>query len=325
MHDLESLEQVARLGCADLASWLRQGALGWGRGASQQERLDAFSPVILFAHLPEEAAGGTLADELISTFDGDTRMPSEAVIVTLERWSIIQDGARGAAILVQVATELAAPRLRDGLDALINKEEWGLAEPDLRLGSVIATAACERLSRRDAEQIGIDARRSRVISAEDAARIMSYICRGRLTRVVELAASLRLYDGGETASNVAASLLLRHDPDEIDLALRPKMDGEAQRRARDWLASSLAGFKPATPSRRPWRIKAPKAPTSVKESLRSIEQRLGSSFPSVRWEDLAARGTASIFDSKEDIDPNLDSTVEANVYNIEARKNARRR
>ncbi len=321
--EIESFDDLATLGLPELTGWLRQGSLTWSSELDARKRLRAFNPATLFAHIPDEGAGVTLADELCVAFDGETQIPGEAAVLALEGWSLPHDGSVGAALLIQLAAELGASRLRDGLDTLINRPAPGSVELNIRLSGAIGIAACERLSRAVAEAVGVDARRAGLISADDAAKILVYVCRGRLDRLVTVAAAMRLPDRDWEGMKILAPLFRVHDRDEALRFLSEQSITAPQKAARDWVVEALSAFELPKPNPRRWRQRLAQTP-GVAKTLQHIQNWIEQNkiqYPEVKTDNIVInKRKITVFNSKSDIDPNLDSTALRNVVNIEDRR-----
>lgn len=323
VSEIESFDDLGTLSIPELTAWLRQGSLIWSSEPDARKRLRAFNPATLLAHIPDEGAGVTLAEELCIAFDGDAYIPGEAAVLALEGWSLPQDGSHGAALLIQLAGELGASRLRDGLDTLLNKPASGSVELNTRLSGAIGIAACERLSRVAAETVGIDAMRAGLISADDAARILAYVCRGRIENLVPVAAAMNLPERDWNGVGLLVPLFKALDRDEALLFLSEQPVSPGQKRARDWIVAGLLAFEPLKPSPRRWRQRLAQIP-AVTKTLQDIQgyiEKNNSLYPEVKTQDiLISHRKITVFDSKSDIDPNLDSTSLRNVVNIESRR-----
>jgi hypothetical protein len=329
-RSLASLDDLAALSVEDLTAWMRRSALSWSTARDQHARLRAFWPIQLSADLPNEAASGTIADELAIAFAGDATLPGEAAVRLLEGWSLPQDGASAAALALQLADAFGAVRIENGFDALITKPSSASAEPDRWLSSTIASVACERLARGSAERLCIHASRVKLLLPQDAARVLAYLASDRLEELPRLAVAMRLPPSGSLAvvnEALAAPLLSVINASEVKAALKKRRTAPEEA-ARQWILGAVESLEPLRPPRRAW-ASAATADVEVFRRLEEIEGYLrmtdaGQASIIDNWSKTYA-GKSSTLDTTANFDPALDSTQPTNVVNLQSwRANGRR-
>lgn len=304
----KTLDDLADLSRPELVGWVRDVVLRWLGARDDKERVAAFFPALVSRNASDPATA--LARELRAAFRAQPSRIATAAALALEGWSPLTEGAKGAAFLNRLAAALGASELPAALAALAVKSDTRRLMPSIQLSSSYVNALKERLTPAEAVGLATRARAARLVSDDDAIRLVGYLAVGTGATVGHMLEKLRL-----SQSKLSPRLVrrLRLSLEDYSIEAGIAENGEDL----GWLADPEPADDEDAPPALAERDTVPKRRDQSEDINRLMLQTMTQMFPTHDPADyLGSETPDSTLTTRSDIPPYLDTTDRLNVVDL---------